>query len=340
MPRTTLIFFAIILLVSLAGCTDITSRVEPYDPGMMREKEVGLYTILEDTTWEGRIRITGDVYVAEGATLTIKPGTVIRFDTVDPVLEEDGGRNWKGLSSPYFPGAEIMVRGRILASGTPKNPIVFTSADKNPRPGAWGAINLLGSNDNVFEYCRVYYAYNGVHNHASSAVVTNCIFIKNGTALSFKKADFDNPCKMFITHNYISENKSGIAFRNSLADIAYNDIKDNEFIGIWVKEGTEGSRINHNNITGNPKGIYLYKAPVTKINNNNIHSNTEYNIALAEMNPNDVDATNNWWGTDKPDEIRKTFYDKDADPALGRVIFEPFLTEEIDGARHWSIGLP
>ena len=314
----------------LTGCAQLRSRLDVYGPGELSEKEVGLYNIMEDTVWEGKIRITGDVYVKEGATLTIMPGTVIRFDTIEPKLEEQGGRNWLGLDSPYFPGAEIIVRGRILAVGTPDRPIVFTSSDQAATPGSWGAINLLGSNGNVIEYCKVYYAYNGVHNHASTAVVLNSEFSNNGTALSFKKADFEHPCWMFIEHNRIAGNKSGISLRDCIANIAFNVIEDNEFYGLWIKEDTD-SRIAFNSIAGNGKGVYLYKAPFTKISYNNIHDNTEYNIVMAEENPNGVDATMNWWGTTDPSKITPTFFDKDADDTLGKITFEPVMDHMITG---------
>ncbi len=95
----------------------------------MSETNIGLFTIIEDTTWEGRIRITGDVYVKQGATLTIKPGTVIRFNRIEPKLEEEDGRNMVSLGSPYFAGAEIIVRGRIIAVGEKDKPIIFTSSE-------------------------------------------------------------------------------------------------------------------------------------------------------------------------------------------------------------------
>jgi len=327
-------FFILLILAVIAGystgCAQLSSSIEAYEPGNLKEKEFGLFSITEDTVWEGRIRITGDVFVKEGATLTIRPGTVIRFDTIEPKLEDNGGRNMMGLDSPYFPGAEIIVRGRILAVGTADQPIVFTSSDKAAKPGSWGAINLLGSNGNVIEFCRVYYAYNGVHNHASTAVILNNVFSQNGTALSFKKADFNHPCWMFIEHNRIYDNLSGIAFRNAIANIAFNDIADNQFYGIWIREGTD-ARIAYNDITGNGKGVYLYLAPQTKINYNNIHGNKEYNIAMAEENPNGVDATDNWWGTTDAKAIEKTIFDKSSDEALGKVTFEPMMKNVITG---------
>ena len=317
-------------IFGLAGCAAVESRMDVYSKGELAEKEYGLHSIIEDTVWSGKIRITGDVYVKDGVTLTILPGTVIRFDTIEPKLEEAGGRNMLGLDSPYFPGAEIIVRGRIIAVGTPDMPIVFTSSDKDAKPGVWGAINLLGSSGNIIENCRVYYAYNGVHNHASGATVQNCVFSYNGTALSFKKADFETPCTMLIEHNRIVENKSGISARNSSAVISFNDIQDNEFYGIWIREGTD-LRVAFNDIKRNGKGIYLYKAPPTRIGYNNIMENKEYNIAMAEDNPEGVDATYNWWGTTDAKAIAAGIFDKSADESLGKVVFQPMMEHVVTG---------
>ena len=330
LPRVLLLLSSMYIFVLLSGCAPARPIVKTYDSEELTEKSYGLLTIDKDTVWDGRIRITGDILVKEGATLTILPGTVIRFDTIEPKLDTDGGRNMLGLDSPYFPGAEIIVRGRIVAVGTHDFPITFTSSDKAAKPGIWGAINLLGSNGNVVEFCRIYYAYNGVHNHASTAVVINNVFSKNGTALSFKKADFNHPCWMFIEHNMIVGNKSGISARNSIANIAFNDISDNEFYGIWLREGVD-ARVAYNDMTKNGKGIYFYKAEAVKISYNNIYDNIEYNMAMAEDNPSNVDATDNWWGTVDPAAISSKIFDKSSDESLGKVTFEPLRKTRITG---------
>ena len=51
--------------------------------------EVSKLTISEDTTWSGNILLAGDVYVEPGVTLTIAPGTIVRFKRID----ETGDRN-------------------------------------------------------------------------------------------------------------------------------------------------------------------------------------------------------------------------------------------------------
>ncbi len=73
--------------------------------------EIGMETIKEDTTWSGEILITGDVYVPPGVTLTIVPGTTIRFKRID----EQSEKNLFSSETPYYPQAELIIRGRLIA---------------------------------------------------------------------------------------------------------------------------------------------------------------------------------------------------------------------------------
>lgn len=325
MKKVLLLSLLLVIISGLSSCAE----VRPITKSELNETNIGLYTIIADTTWEGRIRITGDVYVKQGATLTIKPGTVIRFDRIGPKLEEDDGRNMISLDSPYFPGAEIIVRGRIMAVGEKDKPIRFTSAEPNPKAGAWGAVNLLGSSGNVFEYCRISYAASGIQNHASEAKVTKCIFHDNGTALSFKKADFDKPCVMDIEDSTIIGNETGISAKNAKVTISHNDISANDFYGILLY-GDDDATITYNDIKKNGKGIYLEKAEPLKVTWNNFKDNKQYNIAMADSTSG-VDASDNWWGTTDTLKIEKKFFDKRMDANLGLITYEPFLKAKVAG---------
>ncbi|TGD57632.1 hypothetical protein [Flavobacterium humi] len=72
--------------------------------------------------------LTGTVYVANGATLTIEPGTVIRGDYSTS-------------------GTLVITKGsKIVAIGNETDPIVFTSnkAASERRAGDWGGLVLMG----------------------------------------------------------------------------------------------------------------------------------------------------------------------------------------------------
>src|SRR4030095_945374 len=94
--------------------------------------------VTENTILSGRIStdktlkaanvytLRGIVYITDGATLTIEPGTKIV-----------GEKNTRG--------ALIITRGcKLIASGTSDKPIVFTSDQATPQRGDWAGIVLLG----------------------------------------------------------------------------------------------------------------------------------------------------------------------------------------------------
>ncbi|RYF97725.1 MAG: hypothetical protein EOO02_20355, partial [Chitinophagaceae bacterium] len=83
-----------------------------------------------NTTWSADkiYLMKGFVYVTDGATLTIAPGTIIKGDKVSK-------------------GSLIVTRGsKIMAVGTADKPIVFTSnlAAGSRNGGDWGGLLILG----------------------------------------------------------------------------------------------------------------------------------------------------------------------------------------------------
>jgi len=314
------IFLIVLLLLVSAGCNK------------SQEIELSKQTIDKDTTWSGNIIIGGDIYIPPGVTLTIAPGTIIKFKKID----EKSDQNLFDIDSPYYPEAELIIRGKLIARGTPEQMIVFTSAEMTPRAADWGAINFLGSEGNQIEYVKIYCAYNGIHAHGSSVDVSHSEFARNGVGISFKKEEetpdapwFGKSSKLKISHNVFSGNKGGIGFRNSSAEITHNEIKENKFFGIWAKEDSD-ALVKFNEVTDNQKGIYLYQAQNLRLEYNNIYNNRTYDIAIAEAQDFPVNAANNWFGTTDQGKIREKLFDKNADPELAEIEFKPFLKEPVE----------
>jgi hypothetical protein len=81
-------------------------------------------TLTSDRIWT----LKGYVYVTEGATLIVQPGTTIKSDISEK-------------------GALCIERGaKLIAEGTVSNPIIFTSGKPvgERSPGDWGGIVILG----------------------------------------------------------------------------------------------------------------------------------------------------------------------------------------------------
>lgn len=127
-------------------------------------------TVTANQTWRGTIDITGDVVIEDGATVTIDPGTQVRF-AAGADDQEGGGTT--PITDPPFPNdpaiapsqiSSISVSGGALrAVGTETEPIVFTSASTTPAWGDWHSIqyNQTGSGL-VLQYTVIEYGYSGV----------------------------------------------------------------------------------------------------------------------------------------------------------------------------------
>ena len=131
-------------------------------------------TISEDTTWTlaNSPYIVSSVTVAEGVTLTIDPGTVVKFQGYD---------------------SRLTVNGTLCAEGTAESEIVFTSlkddtygGDTNndgdgssPAAGDWDKIHFSAtSTQNLMRYCFVQYAGSygsgGIYAEGSSCTIDHC----------------------------------------------------------------------------------------------------------------------------------------------------------------------
>lgn len=130
----TLLLLAAFVLLLLPSCRKSDFFAEEEKP-TFRDLGEGTGTV----TWaKGRdILIEGLVFVNDGQVLTIEPGAVIRF-------REGQGENASAL---------VVARGgRIIARGTPTEPIIFTAEKDDLQEavapgskGLWGGIILLGN---------------------------------------------------------------------------------------------------------------------------------------------------------------------------------------------------
>jgi hypothetical protein len=99
----------------------------------------------EDTAWRGEVLVEGVLTVGPQATLSVEPGTVVRFRK-------------KGAQAPL-----LVVQGRIVAAGTKEVPVLFSSSFTVPAAGDWQGILLLGSEKkNLLENCRIEGAETGL----------------------------------------------------------------------------------------------------------------------------------------------------------------------------------
>jgi len=294
-----------------------------------KTETVGKGVIKSNTTWEKAVLITGDVEIARGVTLTIMPGTVVKFAKI----EADGPANLYDDKTNYFSRAELIVRGTLLAQGTKDGKIVFTSAERSPRSGDWGAINFNDSGDNILAYCDVSYADTGIHGHGARVTVKHCYFRHNGVGIALKNvAQLRTMAEMNVAHNEIIGNGGGILCgKQTRCSISHNQISNNKLYGIFGKMAST-SQATYNNIMYNGKGIILYATQRFQFADNNISDNETYSVSLLDGQRWNVDARHNWWGTRDKRRIKDLIWDKDEDHTLGKVDFSGPADSPIKGA--------
>jgi hypothetical protein len=137
-----------------------------------------------------------------------------------------------------------------------------------------------------------------------------------------------------ISGNVITGWTCGISSVNDVitGNLIYSNngtpLSQNSTCGIQLTWGT----VKNNTIINNKSGV-VFKGPSdligyghaqTIVAYNNIYDN-EYN-AYNTISTN-ADATQNWWGTTVAYLINQTLYDSKYNPALGAILYDPYLLE-------------
>ncbi len=86
-----------------------------------RNGEGGAIHVTRDETWFGSLTLIGDVIVHKGATLTIRPGTMVRVAAID---QYQGGKDKKHV--------EIVVFGTLVIKGNEQMKVTFRCDTESP----------------------------------------------------------------------------------------------------------------------------------------------------------------------------------------------------------------
>jgi parallel beta-helix repeat protein len=227
--------------------------------------------------------------VATNVTLEIRPGSRISFTRFDS--------NGDGIGEH-----EIFSQGTIKVLGTEAEPVLFTSAEANPRPGDWGAINMMVSEEeNLLKFCNVEYGYRGFHAHFAKARLLNSSFNNNVRGAQFQES------QVVIDTCRFQDNLNGVQFRDSTVTLqnsiisgshwglrcVYSDLKmtscliENNLVnGANIRDGKLD--ISGNRITGNRRGLYLQRSE-GQVVGNDLSANSEHGIFLEDSKVEVVD---------------------------------------------------
>ncbi|MDA8432229.1 MAG: right-handed parallel beta-helix repeat-containing protein [Nitrospiraceae bacterium] len=202
-----------------------------------------------------------------------------------------------GVELAVFPGARVFfakgkglhVKGRITARGEKASRILFAAADGN-KAAEWGEVLIDHAQGSIFAYTFFENATWALHSHFTDLRVEDCAFVNNGGGIRFTSGPIE------VRDSYFTKNDIGIRAFRGVAQFTGNVITGNR-IGIFVRE--KGG------------GLTLRK--------NNLFANGDYNIRMGDFNTEDVDAKDNWWGSDSPSG---TIYDDRREEGIGRVVWD------------------
>jgi parallel beta-helix repeat protein len=221
-------------------------------------------TIDSDTTWSNRrvYYVMGDVTVAAGKTLTIRPGTVVKFAQ----------------------GTGLHVNGTLDARGSLGSEIYFTDyrddaagEDTNgdgdatiPASGWWVGIDIPEGGSATLDYCVIRYARSDWHGWPEYRYYYAGIW-KRGTGI------------LSLTHSTVTSNSVyGVWIEGSSGNhvITDNNIQGNGSYGIRLDTASGDVAISDNTISGNTDGVYIAgSSPL--IQGNIIRFNAGYGIYLT-----------------------------------------------------------
>ena len=155
--------------------------------------------------------IQADVDVLGNSVLTIQAGVTVAFDGV------------------YI--LETMDGSAIIATGTPGDPVLFTSNAPTPAPGDWRWLQVHGGNHSSFTHCVFEYGEYGLRPNNAAPTVTYCT-IRHCSSSGI----FIAGASPTITHCDIHHCRDGIGISHNLSAPSVNfcNIHDNTHWNVYV----------------------------------------------------------------------------------------------------------
>lgn len=201
-------------------------------PYTVPEQTIWEGEILTNTTWSGVVQVNY-VEVPEGITLTIEPGTIVKFKS---------DRGYKDLDK----GGLQVAGGTLIAEGTPAEQIFFTADYEREGyeyaiNGDWFGITLMNTDTSILDYTVVEYAEIGVEQFESSVTISNSVIRWNNTEGLY--AEQSSPTiinntlyqngyheialeqfntNVLIENNYFRDGHVGVHFENSEGTVQDN----------------------------------------------------------------------------------------------------------------------
>ena len=237
-----------------------------------------------------------DIFVEPNVTLTIEPGTELRFSKVVST-------NSNGWS--LYP--EIIVSGTLIAEGNESSEIIFTSNEVDPSVEDWGGIIAPFNQDEgafiSLKYSIIEYFDNGLIDtdyYMYPFIVEFCLFRYGNIGIN-------------------GNTSTGGIFNINNNTFEYLDIGCDLSEISWYVESIHNNTFRYNNI-----GLSFTDAGSTPINYNNFIGNIIYAVSL-DYCQNTVNMEYNYWDVFTLEEIEELINNQ----SQNEVDVIPWLTEPV-----------
>ncbi|HEY6000332.1 MAG TPA: right-handed parallel beta-helix repeat-containing protein, partial [bacterium] len=240
-------------------------------------------TLVADETWTGVVAISGDVTVPEGRTLTVEPGTVIRFASL---ADDQAG----GAATTL---AELVVSGSLIARGTAANPIVFGSTSTGLARGDWQGIRFQPATSGsalTLEYVTVENAVTGVNVDAdgdtAAVSLSHCIlrnFTEDGLYLWAR-----NSARVTLA---VSESEVANALKKGLHCYAENSLTEvtaTVTASLVHDTGETAIYLHNSSSTAGGRTRYTVRGTEVRACGNGIYAHAEYGDIVFDAVGNSV----------------------------------------------------
>lgn len=202
--------------------TNIPLTIQTASPVIYPPATITTQTWSKDRTYI----INKETGIPAGSTLTIEPGTEIRFAA----------------------GYSLNIAGELVAVGTNQEPILFTSNNPNPASGDWGAIRFLDSSTNA--------VFDVAGNYLSGSILSySTIEYGMGIELDFAAPFISNNKLQNLKDNHAIYVEKGLTGNADPGLVVAENTLDNSGIDISLQTGNYS--IVKNDINSLMNGIHV-----------------------------------------------------------------------------------
>jgi MYXO-CTERM domain-containing protein len=233
----------------------------------------------------------GDLTVAPNVTLTIEPGVTVSFQASSDIM----------LAGANTSRGELIVRGRLVADGTPAGPIAIGSTSTTN--GSWYGVDLdTGAHDSVLDHVTISRAIYGLiyRSTGTGNVLTNLTASSASTYGVYLRTGAPAIDRLTV----ISASSAGVYVGDSSSPVLTNCVVRNSgTYGVFVQHTSAGRTVGLDNCTLNANGTYNVYTGASSANSatvaitDSILTNASYGVYRADAAAVTVTRSNVWNNT-------------------------------------------